>query len=143
MDRRVVIGGMPDGSMRLRTSRKGYDALTAPDSPEYISFDSNWTDRVQVHKVGIADLVNGPPITFADLGYIPFVDIRQYVGGVIYDDYIDVQVSDDIDRYYSGYQNAISRTNVANGAPLSYFVGETQYNYGQSVLYVVYKLPVI
>lgn len=145
MARRVVIGAMPDGSVRLRTSRPGYDALTAPDSPDYISFDSNWTDRVQIHKVGIADLVSGPPITFANLGYTPFVDIRQYVGGVIYDDYVSVQATGDPDEteyYYSGYPNAITSTGVANGAPLSYWRGETQYNFGQYVLYVVYKLSV-
>lgn len=145
MSRRVVMGQFPDGSVRLRTARPGYDALTAIDSLDYISFDSNWTDRVQIHKVGIADLVSGPPITFPDLGYIPFVEIRQYVGGVIYDDYVSVQATDDTDEteyYYSGYRNAITRTSVANGAPLSYFRGETQYNFGQSVLYAVYKLSV-
>jgi hypothetical protein len=137
MSRRVVIGQMGDGTVRLRTARPGYDALTAPDDPAYISFDSNWSNIVRIHKVGVADLLNGPAVSFADLGYIPFMDVRQYVGGVIYDDYVG-SVSD---RSIAGYKQSITRTGFT-GLPYNYWDGSTTHYFGQSIAYVVYKVPV-
>ena len=141
MDRRVVIGDFGSGTARLRSSKAPYDALTAPDSLDYISFDSEWTDRVQLHKVGVADLVSGPSITYADLGYVPFVDMRQYVDGVIYDDYVGIFSPGDTEYYLSGYNNALGRIGVSGAAP-NYWNGSSTVYVASMVAYAVYKVPV-
>lgn len=55
MSRRVVIGMQNDGSIGLRCSAPGFDALTAADDGHAITFDSRWTDIANLVAVGIAN----------------------------------------------------------------------------------------
>lgn len=91
-ERSFVIGQFPDGTTRLRTSLPGFDAFTGPDAG--MSFDSEWTDILKIHQLGIAsmpDIGQGyqADVYFPDLGYSPFIEIRKLVGNVVYDDYMN------------------------------------------------------
>lgn len=89
---RVNIGRYANGStMGLRVALPGFSAFTAPDDPNQISFDSEWSDLVKVHQVGIASFSPNFPgsvtVLFPNLGYNPFVEVRKMVGTTIYDDF--------------------------------------------------------
>jgi len=125
-DRSAVLGRWPDGTLRLRTSLIGFDALNGPD--EGMSFDSEWDDVLKVHAIGIATLGDSTvgyrdDVYFPDLGYSPFVEIRKLSGNIVYDDYVS-------DTQY-GIGASIFSDRFTAGLPL-----------GGSVIYVVFKIQV-
>lgn len=146
VDRRVVVGRMPDNSIRLRTSLQGYDALTAPDSPDYISYDSNWNDFVKLHAIGqgtIAEVIARTSFYFADLGYKPFVEVRQRSGTTVFDDYIYIDLDSRTQKCASGY-DVETQTNRIDVMPYYYTSGVpiTAYFFGLNIFYVVYRLRI-
>jgi hypothetical protein len=147
MSRRVVLGTLADGSIGLRVSSAGHDALTAADDGSAITFDSRWTDIAKIGAVGLVSetLVNtGDPAqpffqyclvpTYPDFGYKPFIEMRRLdSGSVIYDDWWT-------SSFPAGSYAIIDRTSTraASGT----------LNNGQAVpggfqaLFVVYQIPV-
>lgn len=100
---RALIGYYNDGvTVGLRATLPGYDALTDDSSGSgKFSFDSEWTDIVNIHQVSLISRSTGistPPhagvtidgwkLTWASLGFKPFVEVRLLRSGVIYDDYM-------------------------------------------------------
>lgn len=164
MSRRVVLGRYLNGTMGLKVSRPGFDALTDDDSdPNKFSFNSQWSNIVPVHQVGIV----GPyPYTvettgsveppWVDVGhnlaFIPYIEARAFypqnsftsAGDVVYDDYrtlwsenIQVQVG----AKGQAYPNRISLKVQAYFLYGPKLADPITYHYHQ-VLYVIYRQPV-
>jgi hypothetical protein len=128
MARRVVLGKYADGvNYGLRVSLPGVDAYLASSSAGGFSFDSNWTDIVKTHMVGTAVLPSLP--SWTDLGYKPYVEIRQISGSVVLDDGV----------YGSGHQVGIAAT--INNTGLSGVSGAIAA--GSSIIYAVFRLPIL
>ncbi|SHJ69690.1 hypothetical protein SAMN05444159_1256 [Bradyrhizobium lablabi] len=137
MSRRVVLGQQNDGSMGLRVSAPGVDALTAVDDGHNLTFNSAWTDIAKIYMVGVAAntsiTVNGLTlpgfqVTWPALGYKPFVEARLLQSNVIYDDYLSATFPS---GSYAEIRDATPNT-------LSLFGNMP----GSSLLFVVYQIPV-
>lgn len=158
MSRRVVLGKYLNGTMGLKVSRPGFDALTDDDSdPNKFSFNSQWTNIVPVHQVGIV----GPnPVTFENsapysdwvnvahnLGYIPFIDARAFypqgyqtsAGDVIWDDYRVTTTTNAIETGNKG-RSFSTFISLKQGGWIS--GGNPWYAHYHRVMYVIYRYPV-
>jgi hypothetical protein len=140
VSRRVVLGQQNDGSMGLRVSAPGFDALTAIDDGHAITFDSRWTDIAKVYFAGMgsstlfSELVGTTTVTFytvqfawPSLGYKPFVEVRRLQGNIVYDDYYNASGP-------SGAYAVVTPTGINFGNEAS--PGNL------SALCVVYQIPV-
>ena len=138
-NRRVRLGAFPDGKVRLRVSAAGFDAVTATDDGHAITFDSDWTDIAKITAVGIANEVvvgvtSGINLfavraTYPNLGFKPFVEVRQLSGSIVFDDWFN-------SNFPSGSYTLVE----ASQATVS--VGGTQSNAGLQALFIVYRIPV-
>lgn len=145
--RRVVLGRYNDGlTIGLRVSLPGYDALT-DDSSEAgkFSFDSEWTDIVEVHQVSLSArqtaisiyphvgvTIDGWLLTWPALGYKPFVEARVLNGNTIYDDYMSVSA---VAGWHSGHGGQI-----LTPEPNQMYIQGGQS--GEQMLSIIYKVPV-
>lgn len=85
----AVLGKYANGTTYgLKTSLPGINALTDDDTdPSKFSFNSEWTDIVRPHQIGIASFpANLTTIFFPGLAFRPFYEVRRVIGSVIYDD---------------------------------------------------------
>lgn len=132
MTRRTYLGKL-SGSFALRTTLPGFDAITddATDSEKF-SFNSDWTDLVNTHQVGIAtqDGTTSAAVSvpFTSPGYKPIVEVRYISGSVIYD---DTNVYDSLNPGWNTW--------VTTNSLILQFRGSDQ---PYSLLYVIYKIPV-
>lgn len=136
--RRVVLGVQNDGSIGMRVSSSGHDAFTEADDGSAITFDSSWSDLVKIHAVGVVGTTLVPSgsissykfsVTFPDLGYKPFAEMRRLVGNVLYDDYVSSNLPS------GGYFRMVSNTLLEN-------VGDSTIAPSDQAIYVIYKIPV-
>lgn len=129
MSRRVVIGKYNDGvTYGLRCSLPGYDALTDSSAGGDFSFDSSWTDISKIHQVGLVSFATTQANVFwTSLGYMPFLEIRKYVGNVVYDDYWNSFLPYGADAFL--FTDANLRVNNPAGAAATF-------------MYIIYKIPV-
>jgi hypothetical protein len=137
-NRRVRLGAFPDGKVRLRVSAAGFDAVTATDDGHAITFDSDFIDIAKITAVGVASQV---PVnlsgitsfvivaTYPNLGFKPFVEVRQLSGSTVFDDFFN-------SNFPSGSYTLIE----ASQATVS--VSGTQSNAGLQALFIVYRIPV-
>src|SRR6516165_7171619 len=98
-NRRARLGTFPNGKVGLRVSAAGFDAVTATDDGHAITFDSDWTDIAKITAVGVATEtvvgntsgVNlfGIRATYPDLGFKPFIEVRQLSGSIVFDDWFN------------------------------------------------------
>lgn len=103
MVRRARLGKQIDGSFGVRVSAAGADAAAVDPDSGYLTFNSDWTDIVELHQIGVASYnasvsgydAAGTPNTqagfgalYTSLGYRPFVELRLFTtSNVVYDDY--------------------------------------------------------
>lgn len=103
MARRAVLGKQNDGNFGVRVSQAGADAFAVDGDSGYLTFNSDWTDTVDLHQIGVlsysatvggydaAGTPNSAPgfgASYTNLGYRPFVELRRYTtSNVVYDDY--------------------------------------------------------
>jgi hypothetical protein len=137
-NRRVRLGTFPDGKVRLRVSAAGFDAVSATDDGHAITFDSDFIDIAKITAVGVASQV---PVnlsgitsfvivaTYPNLGFKPFVEVRQLSGSIVFDDWFN-------SNFPSGSYTLVE----ASQATVS--VGGTQSNAGLQALFIVYRIPV-
>jgi len=137
-NRRVRLGTFPDGKVRLRVSAAGFDAVSATDDGHAITFDSDFIDIAKITAVGVASQVpiNNSGITtftiiatYPNLGFKPFVEVRQLSGSTVFDDFFN-------SNFPSGSYTLIE----ASQATVS--VSGTQSNAGLQALFIVYRIPV-
>jgi hypothetical protein len=140
MARRVVLGQQADGSVGLRCSAPGFDALTAADDGHAITFDSRWTDIAKVYVTGIVGLssfvfyptgtgsIAGYTASWPALGYKPFLELRRYNNGVVWDDY---WTGGNPAGCYGAVWDGFFQISAAGGT-----------NSGDFFLYTVYPIPV-
>ncbi|WP_454629516.1 hypothetical protein [Bradyrhizobium cenepequi] len=83
-----------DPAVGLRCALVGFDAYTG--SSDQMSFDTSWTDISKLLAVGVASWVSdigggipGYAVSWPNMGYIPFAEIRKLSGSVVYDDFYD------------------------------------------------------
>ena len=138
-NRRARLGTFPNGKVGLRVSALSFDAVDATDDGHAITFDSDWTDIAKITAVGIAnEVVTGVTsginlfavrATYPDLGFRPFVELRQLSGSVVFDDFWNSSFPS------GGYAQVESfQTTVLAGG------GST--NSGLQALFIVYRIPV-
>ena len=139
MSRRVVLGQQSDGSYGLRCSAVGFDAFTATDDGQAITFDSRWTDIAKISAVGIASevVINnvggtnifGVRAFYPNLGYKPFVEVRNLSGTTVMTTFGIPPTS------AGGYiiVEATQATVIAGSSPT---------NAGLQALFEVYQIPV-
>jgi hypothetical protein len=137
-NRRVRLGTFPDGKVRLRVAAAGFDAVSATDDGHAITFDSDFVDIAKITAVGIASQV---PVnlsgitsfvivaTYPNLGFKPFVEVGQFSGSTVFDDFFN-------SNFPSGSYTLIE----ASQATVS--VSGTQSNAGLQALFIVYRIPV-
>ena len=137
-NRRTRLGAFPGGKVGLRVSAAGFDAVTATDDGHAITFDSDWIDIAKITAVGVASQV---PVnlsgitsyvivaTYPNLGFKPFVEVRQLSGSIVFDDFFN-------SNFPSGRYTLIE----ASQATVS--VSGTQSNAGLQALFIVYRIPV-
>ena len=140
MSQRVVLGQQNDGSIRVRCSAPGFDALTATDDGHAITFDSGWADIAKIHMVGVAargtittaggTSTTGFTTTWPALGYKPFVEARLLQSNIVYDDWMNSTLP-------SG-----SYAEIRAADPNNLYVPAINSVSGDSLLYIVYKIPV-
>jgi hypothetical protein len=128
-------------STGLRVSAAGFDAETASDDGHAITFDSNWTDIAKISAVGIAGevVVNnisgtdifGVRCFYPNLGYKPFIEIRQLQGATVSDDFWTGVANAGTGAYAKVEATQASVTVVGGPA-----------NQGFQALFVVYQIPV-
>lgn len=132
---RAVIGKYNDGvTYGLKVSLPGINALTDDDNDgTKFSFNSQWSDFVKIHAIGIAtinvpdyagSLTGSVTINFTALAYKPFLEIRRYVGNVVWDDYAR-------GGNVSGYFTVVTSSSARVSGPL-----------GETALYMVFRIPV-
>lgn len=134
MSRRVVLGLQNDGTYGLRVSAPGIDAFTGDGQPGNFTFNSAWTDIAKIHMVGIGN-TSAPDqfgrylmsVSWPDLGYKPFLEVRRIAGNVVYD---DAWVGNFPSGGYFGPSNAQRNGFIANSAS------------GAQALYIIYAIPV-
>ena len=137
-NRRVRLGTFPNGKVGLRVSAAGFDAVSATDDGHAITFDSDWIDIAKITAVGVASQVpiNNSGITtftiiatYPNLGFKPFVEVRQLSGSIVFDDWFN-------SNFPSGSYTLVE----ASQATVS--VSGTQSNAGLQALFIVYRIPV-
>lgn len=152
MSRRVVIGKQNDGTFGLRVSLPGIDAYLGDSSGGDFSFDSAWTDIVKIALVGTCNVQGGsgtpgvapfvPTVISHSLGYVPFVEARQIIGSLIYDDTMNLS-NFFMSNRSSGPPAAYSSTQIAFSLQQSGpSVGSTGTFAGYSMVFVIYAIPV-
>ena|SRR5215471_5182908 len=139
MSRRVALGTLNDGTLGLRVSAAGSDALLAADDGQAITFDSRWTDIAKISTVGIAtETIVGNTsgvdlfairATYPNLGYKPFIEVRQLSGSVVFDDWFN-------SSFPSGSYTLVEASQATVG------VGGGTTNAGLQALFIVYQIPV-
>jgi hypothetical protein len=84
MARRVAFGNFPDGSLGLRVSKPGFDAMMSPADDSKLMFNSDWASCLPIHMVATGvGIGNGTTIIpYADLGYYPFSAYSWYQGSL-------------------------------------------------------------
>jgi hypothetical protein len=137
-NRRVRLGTFPDGKVRLRVSAAGFDAVTATDDGHAITFDSDFIDIAKITAVGVASQV---PVnlsgitsfvivaTYPNLGFKPFVEVRQLSGSIVFDDWFN-------SNFPSGSYTLVEASQATVSA------SGTQSNAGLQALFIVYRIPV-
>ncbi len=133
MVRRVCIGRLPDGNYGMWCSAPGVDVMTVADPLDgnLLTFNSNWTDIAKVHQTGVASEYPGAPqVSWPDLGYIPFLEVRVISGGRVYDDSFSGLDIGPASRAFSNGMRAIGAR--AYPGMLDTF----------DYIYVAYKIPV-
>ena len=137
-NRRARLGTFPNGKVGLRVSALSFDAVTATDDGHAITFDSDFIDIAKITAVGVASQV---PVnlsgitsfvivaTYPNLGFKPFVEVRQLSGSTVFDDFFN-------SNFPSGSYTLIE----ASQATVS--VSGTQSNAGLQALFIVYRIPV-
>jgi len=137
-NRRARLGTFPDGKVRLRVSAAGFDAVTATDDGHAITFDSDFIDIARITAVGVASQV---PVnlsgitsfviiaTYPNLGFKPFVEVRQLSGSIVFDDWFN-------SNFPSGSYTLIEASQATVSA------SGTQSNAGLQALFIVYRIPV-
>lgn len=135
MTRRVCIGRLPDGNYGMWCSAPGVDVMTVsnPLDSNLLTFNSNWTDIAKVHQSGVAssDSTN-PKVSWPDLGYKPFIEVRLVEGGKIYDDWFN-ENGLDIGMASESFSDGLRPTSGR-----SYVGMKENFTY----VYVAYKIPV-
>jgi hypothetical protein len=128
MSRRSVIGKYNDGvNFGVRVSLPGFDALTGDSNGGGFSFDSNWSDISQALMVGTVTKPTGSvSVAFPNQGYVPYCEVRQISGNVVFDDGIWGSFQHGI-----GAQVTPSILNIAVGGA------------GTAFLFAIYKIPVM
>ncbi len=88
MSRRSVIGKYADGvNFGVRVSLRGVDALNDDSNGGGFSFDSNWSDISQALMIGtVTKGAAAVSVAFPNQGYVPFCEVRQIAGNVVFDD---------------------------------------------------------
>ncbi|WP_458760555.1 hypothetical protein ACSVBT_07110 [Afipia sp. TerB] len=126
----AVLGKYANGTTYgLKTSLPGINALTDDDTdPSKFSFNSEWTDIVRPHQIGIVNFsaVN-TIVPFPNLGFRPFYEIRRMIGSVICDDRM-VQLPPPSANAQSGIFSDIASSFLKLVSPV-----------GDRVIYVIYK----
>ena len=137
-NRRVRLGTFPDGKVRLRVSAAGFDAVSATDDGHAITFDSDFIDIAKITAVGVASQV---PVnlsgitsfvivaTYPNLGFKPFVEVRQLSGSIVFDDWFN-------SNFPSGSYTLVEASQATVSA------SGTQSNAGLQALFIVYRIPV-
>jgi hypothetical protein len=137
-NRRTRLGTFPDGKVRLRVSAAGFDAVTATDDGHAITFDSDFIDIAKITAVGVASQV---PVnlsgitsfvivaTYPNLGFKPFVEVRQLSGSIVFDDWFN-------SNFPSGSYTLVEASQATVSA------SGTQSNAGLQALFIVYRIPV-
>jgi hypothetical protein len=137
-NRRVRLGTFPDGKVRLRVSAAGFDAVSATDDGHAITFDSDFIDIAKITAVGVASQVpiNNSGITtftiiatYPNLGFKPFVEVRQLSGSIVFDDWFN-------SNFPSGSYTLVEASQATVSA------SGTQSNAGLQALFIVYRIPV-
>ena len=126
---RVLIGKYDNGvDFGLRIALTGISAQYGNSAAaDQFSFDSNWTDLVQLHQVGLATTPASTfqTVLFPNLGYKPFVEVRYLSGTTISDD------------SFSASRIGVSATISADRIVAPGIIGGSY-----SFLYIVYKVSV-
>ena len=137
-NRRVRLGTFPSGKVGLRVSAAGFDAVTATDDGHAITFDSDFIDIAKITAVGVASQVpiNNSGITtftiiatYPNLGFKPFVEVRQLSGSIVFDDWFN-------SNFPSGSYTLVEASQATVSA------SGTQSNAGLQALFIVYRIPV-
>ena len=137
VSRRVVIGKFADGvTYGMKVGLAGVDALAEDGNSGQLSFNSEWTDIVNVQQVGFVNgttlggFPGGADVLITDPGYVPYAETRRFTGGnVIWDDNIFVSNRSGLGGYW--YQRAPLTLRMPTLAS------------GETALYVILKVPVI
>ena len=104
MSRRARLGKQIGGTFGVRVAVAGADAATVDPDSAYLTFNSDWTDIVDLHQIGVLSYASsgvktydgagnpsfnsGYGTLYASLGYRPFVEVRRFTtSNVVYDDY--------------------------------------------------------
>ncbi len=141
MSRRVRLGKQINGSFGVRVAQAGADAANVDGDSAYLTFNSDWTDLVELHQIGTVSyaasgvkrydaggavqFLHGYGALYTSLGYRPFVEIRRYTtSNVIFDDYWEPAQT-------AGAVGEIFRDCFRAASPSS----------TDKIFYVVYKLP--
>ncbi len=141
MSRRARLGKQIDGSFGVRVAVAGADAASVDPDSAYLTFNSDWTDTVELHQIGVVSYAasgvkgyngsgsvnfnRGYGALYTSLGYRPFVEIRRFTtSNVVYDDYWNSTQT-------AGAVCTIFRDCFRADSPSS----------TDKVFYVVYKLP--
>jgi hypothetical protein len=135
--RRVVIGKYADGvTYGLKIALPGgFDALTLDDNSGSLSFNSNWTDIVNVQQLGFASgsssgsIPLGVNVSISDPGYVPYVEARIFSGSTINDDDVDGSIKTGVGAYYN-QRSPLTLRMPSLGA-------------GQTALFLIYLIPVV
>lgn len=129
MARRVCLGKLPDGNYGLWISAPSVDVMTAdPLNGNQLTFNSNWTDMVQVHAIGTGHATSITKVAWPTLPYIPFLEIRGTDGassGRVYD---DTFLSNKVGMGAASFVDGFFPTNSL-GVTFDY-------------IYIAYKIPV-
>ena len=137
-NRRVRLGTFPSGKVGLRVSSLSFDAVTATDDGHAITFDSDFIDIAKITAVGVASQVpiNNSGITtftiiatYPNLGFKPFVEVRQLSGSIVFDDWFN-------SNFPSGSYTLVEASQATVSA------SGTQSNAGLQALFIVYRIPV-
>lgn len=137
--RRVVLGRRADGTYGMRCALPGKDALTADaNDADALSFNSDWTNLLKVHLIGIAAVPQiistgfSVTILFPALGYVPYAEARSASGSVVYDDLLVT-----LPRPPNGNTTAVITNLMVSVLVDRLVVGRNVA--GLNVLYAVYK----
>ena len=137
-NRRARLGTFPNGKVGLRVSAAGFDAVSATDDGHAITFDSDFIDIAKITAVGVASQVpiNNSGITtftiiatYPNLGFKPFVEVRQLSGSIVFDDWFN-------SNFPSGSYALVEASQATVSA------SGTQSNAGLQALFIVYRIPV-